>query len=270
MSVAQQDGIERSFANQISYEDLYRRWEQNNWCAYDDRLLRGPRGLGRAHRPPARVGALDLLDVLLRRGLGHRQPLPLHRRRAEGGAEVLPRDPAGRRGAPRRLLPPLLQGGDRRRRRHRLDARASPRRSSAGATATSSPGSTRWPTSCAATARCRSSRRRSRSTTWSSRRRWPSPASTSSRTTSRKAGTMPGFSAGMENVSRDEQRHIGFGVKVLTELLAESDECKAAVRRAAARGHALLPGGVRARRAGSTASTPALRLRDGGHLRVRA
>ena len=44
-----------------------------------------------------------------------------------------------------------------------------------------------------------------------------------------KAGTMPGFSSGMANVSRDEQRHIGFGVKVLTELLAESDECKAAV-----------------------------------------
>ena len=34
--------------------------------------------------------------------------------------------------------------------------------------------------------------------------------------------TMPGFSAGMANVSRDEQRHIGFGVKVLSELLAES------------------------------------------------
>ena len=31
MSVAQKDGIERSFANQITYEDLYRRWEQNNW-----------------------------------------------------------------------------------------------------------------------------------------------------------------------------------------------------------------------------------------------
>ena len=41
--------------------------------------------------------------------------------------------------------------------------------------------------------------------------------------------TMPGFSAGMANVSRDEQRHIGFGVKVLSELLAESEECKAAV-----------------------------------------
>jgi hypothetical protein len=44
-----------------------------------------------------------------------------------------------------------------------------------------------------------------------------------------KEGTMPGFSAGMVNVSRDEQRHIGFGVKILSELLAESDECKAAV-----------------------------------------
>jgi hypothetical protein len=46
-------------------------------------------------------------------------------------------------------------------------------------------------------------------------------------------GTMPGFSAGMANVSRDEQRHIGFGVKVLSELLAPShpasDECRAAV-----------------------------------------
>ncbi len=45
--------------------------------------------------------------------------------------------------------------------------------------------------------------------------------------------TMPGFSAGMGNVSRDEQRHIGFGVKVLSELLAPehpaSEECRAAV-----------------------------------------
>jgi hypothetical protein len=44
-----------------------------------------------------------------------------------------------------------------------------------------------------------------------------------------KEGSLPGFSSGMVNVSRDEQRHIGFGVKVLSELLAESDECKAAV-----------------------------------------
>ena len=44
-----------------------------------------------------------------------------------------------------------------------------------------------------------------------------------------KAGTMPAFSEGMHNVARDEQRHIGFGVKVLSELLDESEECKAAV-----------------------------------------
>ena len=35
MSVAQKDGIERKFATQISYEDLYKRWEQGNWSAYD-------------------------------------------------------------------------------------------------------------------------------------------------------------------------------------------------------------------------------------------
>jgi hypothetical protein len=44
-----------------------------------------------------------------------------------------------------------------------------------------------------------------------------------------REGTMPGFSEGMENVSRDEQRHIGFGVKVLNELIRETDECKAAI-----------------------------------------
>ncbi|MGH2980418.1 MAG: ribonucleotide-diphosphate reductase subunit beta [Solirubrobacterales bacterium] len=44
-----------------------------------------------------------------------------------------------------------------------------------------------------------------------------------------KEGTMPGFSEGMGNVSRDEQRHIGFGVKALSEMFAESVECKQAV-----------------------------------------
>src|ERR1044072_8154177 len=45
--------------------------------------------------------------------------------------------------------------------------------------------------------------------------------------------TMPGFSSGIANVSKDEQRHIGFGVKVLSELLAEGkpgyEENRAAV-----------------------------------------
>ena len=42
-------------------------------------------------------------------------------------------------------------------------------------------------------------------------------------------GGMPGFSAGMANVSRDEQRHIGFGVKTLSEIVPQSEECKAAI-----------------------------------------
>ncbi len=44
-----------------------------------------------------------------------------------------------------------------------------------------------------------------------------------------KTGTLPGFSEGMHNVSRDEQRHIGFGVKTLADCFRESEECKAAV-----------------------------------------
>ncbi len=43
-----------------------------------------------------------------------------------------------------------------------------------------------------------------------------------------KNDILPGFAAGMHNVSRDEQRHIGFGVKTLSELFDESEECRAA------------------------------------------
>ncbi|MEA2405317.1 MAG: ribonucleoside-diphosphate reductase beta chain, partial [Thermoleophilaceae bacterium] len=40
---------------------------------------------------------------------------------------------------------------------------------------------------------------------------------------------LPGFRQGMENVSKDEQRHIGFGVKCLSDLVKEDPECKYAV-----------------------------------------
>jgi putative sterol carrier protein len=40
---------------------------------------------------------------------------------------------------------------------------------------------------------------------------------------------LPGFRSGMKNVSLDEQRHIGFGVKLLVDLLREDPECKDAV-----------------------------------------
>jgi putative sterol carrier protein len=42
-------------------------------------------------------------------------------------------------------------------------------------------------------------------------------------------GIMPGFYEGMRNVSKDEQRHIGFGVKILHDLQQEDPECKDAV-----------------------------------------
>jgi hypothetical protein len=40
---------------------------------------------------------------------------------------------------------------------------------------------------------------------------------------------LPGFRAGMENVAADEQRHIGFGVKLLSDLASRDEEARAAV-----------------------------------------
>jgi putative sterol carrier protein len=42
-------------------------------------------------------------------------------------------------------------------------------------------------------------------------------------------GLMPGFAAGMANVANDEQRHIAFGVKLLSDLVAADPECQDAV-----------------------------------------
>src|SRR5947209_8644983 len=42
-------------------------------------------------------------------------------------------------------------------------------------------------------------------------------------------GLMPGFHEGMRHVANDEQRHIAFGVKLLSDLVAQDPECKDAV-----------------------------------------
>jgi hypothetical protein len=39
---------------------------------------------------------------------------------------------------------------------------------------------------------------------------------------------LPGFFAGMNNISRDESRHVAFGVAFLGDLVRESDECRSA------------------------------------------
>src|SRR4029077_12394051 len=40
---------------------------------------------------------------------------------------------------------------------------------------------------------------------------------------------LPGFRAGIRNVSKDEQRHIGFGVKMLADLVREDSDCRPAI-----------------------------------------
>jgi len=40
---------------------------------------------------------------------------------------------------------------------------------------------------------------------------------------------LPGFRQGMANVSHDEQRHIAFGVKVIADLIREDPECRPAI-----------------------------------------
>src|SRR5579863_3369516 len=44
-----------------------------------------------------------------------------------------------------------------------------------------------------------------------------------------KRDLLPGFREGIRNVSKDEQRHIAFGVKMIADLLREDPECEPAV-----------------------------------------
>jgi len=41
-------------------------------------------------------------------------------------------------------------------------------------------------------------------------------------------GILPGFSEGIRNVARDESRHVAFGIKLLGDLIRSSKECRAA------------------------------------------
>ena len=43
-----------------------------------------------------------------------------------------------------------------------------------------------------------------------------------------KLDILPGFAGGMTNVSRDESRHVAFGIKFLGDLVRSSQECRAA------------------------------------------
>jgi ribonucleotide reductase beta subunit family protein with ferritin-like domain len=44
-----------------------------------------------------------------------------------------------------------------------------------------------------------------------------------------RRGLLPGFREGIGNVSRDEQRHIAFGVKMIADLVREDPDCEPAI-----------------------------------------
>ena len=121
MSVAQKDGIKA--AEGISYDDLYRRWEQRNWKATAIDFAADREGW-EALSEIQRKSALWIYSMFFYGEDSVADNLsPYIDAAPTRGAEVLPRHPAGRRGPPRGLLPPLLQGGDRRRRLDRRDPR---------------------------------------------------------------------------------------------------------------------------------------------------
>ena len=112
------EGLASLPADAISYEDLYAPLGARQLVGDRARLHRGRAPVARGlQRVRAAGGAVELLPVLLGRGRRRRQPLPVHRRCAARGAEVLPRHAAGRRGAPRGVLQAFHAGGLRDRRR---------------------------------------------------------------------------------------------------------------------------------------------------------
>src|SRR5688500_16084634 len=229
MSGAQKDGIERSFANQISYEDLYKRWEQGNWSAYDLDFSRDHEGW-EALTDLQRKSALwvysmfffgedsvaDNLSPYIDAAPKEEQKYFLATQQVDEARHAV---------FFHRFFKEVIGAGD-----------------DIGSTLAFTESQLGWGYRNVFDRldRMADELRRDRSLPKFAQAialyhlvveaTLAQPGQHFIEDYFAKAGTMPGFSEGMESVSRDEQRHIGFGVKVLTELLEESDECKAAVR----------------------------------------
>jgi 1,2-phenylacetyl-CoA epoxidase catalytic subunit len=229
MSVAQKDGIERSYADKITYDDLYRRWEQGNWSAYDVDFSNDREGwesLTDLQRESAlwiysmfffgEDSVTDNLSPYIDAAPKEEQKYFLATQQVDEARhavffhrffrEVIG---AGESVASTLAFTESQLGWGFRNVFDRLDRMADELR------------------------RDRSLPKFAQAMTLYHmvvEATLAQPGQHYIEDYFAKAGTMPGFSAGMANVSRDEQRHIGFGVKVLSELLAESDECRAAVR----------------------------------------
>jgi 1,2-phenylacetyl-CoA epoxidase catalytic subunit len=229
MSVAQKDGIERSFANQISYEDLYKRWEKGNWSAYDLDLSSDRAGwesLTDLQRESAlwiysmfffgEDSVADNLSPYIDAAPKEEQKYFLATQQVDEARhavffhrffkEVIG---AGEDLSTTLAFTESQLGWGYRNVFSRLDSMADELRKDRSLPKFAQ-AITLYHLVVEATL--------------------AQPGQHFIEDYFAKAGTMPGFSEGMSNVSRDEQRHIGFGVKVLSELLAESDECRAAVR----------------------------------------
>ncbi len=229
MSVAQKDGIERSFADQISYEDLYRRWEKGNWSAYDLDFSEDRAGW----------------DSLT--GLQRESALWIYSMFFFGEDSVTDNLSPFIDAAPKEEQKYFLatQQVDEARHAvffHRFFKEVIGAGEDIGSTLAFTEEQLGWGyrNVFARLDSMADELRRDRSLPKFAQAialyhlvveaTLAQPGQHFIEDYFAKEGTMPGFSAGMANVSRDEQRHIGFGVKVLSELLAESDECKAAVR----------------------------------------
>jgi 1,2-phenylacetyl-CoA epoxidase catalytic subunit len=229
MSVAQKDGIERSYANQISYEDLYKRWEQGNWSAYDLDFSGDREGWG-ALTDLQRESALWIYsmfffgeDSVTDNLSPYIDAAPKEEQKYFLATQQV--DEARHAVFFHRFFKEVIEAGD-----------------DIGATLAFTESQLGWGyrNVFERLDRMADELRRDRSLPKFAQAitlyhlvveaTLAQPGQHFIEDYFAKAGTMPGFSAGMSNVSRDEQRHIGFGVKVLSELLAESDECKAAVR----------------------------------------
>jgi 1,2-phenylacetyl-CoA epoxidase catalytic subunit len=229
MSVAQKDGIERSYANQISYEDLYRRWEQGNWNAYDLDFSKDREGWD-SLTDLQREGAVWIYsmfffgeDSVTDNLSPYIDAAPKEEQKYFLATQQV--DEARHAVFFHRFFKEVIGAGDDigstlafteeqlgwgyRNVFERLDRMADELRADRSLPKFAQAIALYHLVVEATLAQ---------------------PGQHYIEDYFAKAGTMPGFSEGMSNVSRDEQRHIGFGVKVLSELLAESDECKAAVR----------------------------------------
>ena len=191
MSVAQKDGIDqRSYAYQITYEDLYRRWEEGNWKATDIDFTADREGWGSLSDIQRRSAmwifsmffygedpVTDNLSPYIDAAPTEEQKYFLATQQVDEARHAV---------FFHRFFKEVIGAGD-----------------TIGSTLASTVPELGWgyrgvfdrldrmATSFAATARCRSSPRPSRSTTWSWRPRLRSPASTSSRTTLRRRRPCP-------------------------------------------------------------------------------